>query len=122
MKRTAYLGLAAILSLLIGCAQSSSPSGPPLAKRLPTTVPLAGVTVTDDYWWLRKKDDPAVTEYLKAENAYTAARMKPTEALQEVLYEEFLSRIHETDESVPHRLNGFYYSTRTEQGKQYEIH
>src|SRR5205085_9417757 len=63
--------------------------------------------------------NPEVISYLEAENAYTAALMKPTERLQEKLYKEMLSRIKETDTNVPYPLGGYLYYTRTEQGKQY---
>jgi oligopeptidase B len=70
---------------------------------------------------LRDKQDPAVAAYLEAENAYTDAVMQLTTGLQEALYREMLGRIQETDESAPHRQRGFWYSTRTEEGKQYPL-
>jgi oligopeptidase B len=62
-----------------------------------------------------------VKAYLEAENAYTDSVMKPTEAFQDALYQEMLARIKETDENVPYRKGGFFYYSRTEQGKQYPI-
>ena len=76
----------------------------------------------DDYHWMREKDDPEVIAYLTAENAYTDAVMKPTVAFQESLYAEMLARIKEDDQSVPYRLRGYYYYSRTEKGKQYPIY
>ena len=61
---------------------------PPIAKRVPQTTVLHGETRTDDYAWLRDKDNPEVIAYLEAENAYTEAVMKPAEALQKQLYDE----------------------------------
>ena len=55
---------------------------------------------------LRAKDEPEVTAYLEAENAYTDAVMKPTEAFQEALYKEMLARIKEDDQSVPYPYGG----------------
>jgi oligopeptidase B len=95
---------------------------PPVARREPTPTTLHGVTLEDDYRWMRDKNSPEVLEYLRAENAYTAAMMQPTEPLQAKLYTEMLSHIKETDESVPYRLGRWFYSTRTEEGKQYPIH
>ena len=60
--------------------------------------------------------------YLEAENAWADAVMKPTEPLQEALYKEMLSHIKETDVNVPWRKDGFFYYSRTEQGKQYPIY
>jgi oligopeptidase B len=76
----------------------------------------------DDYFWLRRKEDPQVRAYLEAENAYTDAVMKPTEPLQEALYSEMLGRIKETDLTVPFRKGDFFYYSRTEKGKQYPIY
>ncbi|OLB37471.1 MAG: oligopeptidase B [Acidobacteria bacterium 13_2_20CM_57_17] len=76
----------------------------------------------DHYAWLRHKENPEVIDYLKAENAYTDAVLKPTEPFQEKLYQEMLGRILQTDLSVPYRLRGYLYFTRTEEGKQYAFH
>jgi oligopeptidase B len=92
---------------------------PPVAKKIPHTTEVHGTTLRDDYFWMRDKKNPEVISYLEAENAYTAAVMKPTEGLQERLYKEMLSRIKETDTNVPYREGGYLYYTRTEQGKQY---
>ena len=48
--------------------------------------------------------------------------LKPTEQFQERLYQEMLGRILQTDLSVPYRLRGYLYYTRTEEGKQYALH
>jgi len=95
---------------------------PPVARREPTPTTLHGQTLEDDYRWIRDKGTPEVTAYLEAENAYTAAFMKPTEELQAKLYTEMLSHIKETDESVPFRYGDWFYYTRTVEGSQYAIH
>src|SRR5689334_21864317 len=94
---------------------------PPIATVKPKIDTLHGEIRTDNYFWIRDKTNPDVIAYLNAENAYTEARMKHTEALQQKLYDEMLSRIKETDVSVPYRDHGYYYSTRTEKGKSYVI-
>ena len=95
---------------------------PPVARRDPTPTTLHGVTLHDDYRWMRDKTSPEVLDYLNAENAYTATIMAPTADLQAKLYAEMLSHIKETDESVPYRLGDWFYSTRTVEGRQYPIH
>ena len=94
---------------------------PPSAKTIARIDTLHGDIRTDNYFWLREKTNPEVIAYLEQENAYTAARMKHTEALQQKLYDEMLGRIKETDLSVPYRDNGYWYYTRTEKGKSYQI-
>src|SRR4030095_11005358 len=47
--------------------------------------------------------------------------MKPTEALQEKLYNEMLSHIKQTDTNLPYRWVNYFYYTTTVEGKQYTI-
>lgn len=103
-----------------------SPSAPevsaPIAARRPVEHVLHGDRRVDEYAWLREKQNPGVIACLNAENAYTDAVMRPTLAFQEQLYQEMLSRIQQTDLSVPYRLRGYDYFTRTEEGKQYPVY
>src|SRR2546429_8751068 len=101
---------------------SSSLPAPPVAKKVPKTTEINGRTLVDNYYWLREKKNPEVRAYLEAENAYTDAVMKPTEGLQKKLYDEMLSRIKETDIEVPYKEGDYFYYSRTEAGKQYQIH
>lgn len=94
---------------------------PPVARRVPKVDAVHGETRVDEYFWLREKGAPEVVAYLEAENAYADAVMRPTEPLQEALYTEFLSRIKQTDLSVPYRFGEHWYYSRTEEGKQYPI-
>jgi oligopeptidase B len=95
---------------------------PPSAPRRPITVVRHGESFTDDFAWLRDNDDPQTIEYLAAENAYAEAMMAPVRDREDRLYREMLGRIKETDLSVPVRRDGYWYYTRTEEGKQYAIH
>jgi len=95
---------------------------PPSPKRRPETHIRHGERLVDEYAWLREKSDPAVLAYLEAENRYAASVLSPTEALQERLYQEMLGRIKETDLSVPVRRGDYWYYSRTEEGKQYQVH
>ena len=95
---------------------------PPRPERRPVEVELHGDVRVDEYAWLRGKDDPAVKAHLDAENRHLAARMGHTDELQKRLYDEMVGRIQETDQSVPYREGSWYYSYRTEEGKQYPIH
>src|SRR5229473_2392960 len=71
---------------------------------------------------MRDKTDPELAAYLEAENAYADAVTKPTEPFQAALYQEMLGRIQETDLSVPYRERGYFYYSRTEEGRQYPIY
>jgi oligopeptidase B len=122
--------LSASILLFLAMTQSSpaqstpaaaATAQPPIADKHHTERTLAGGTLTDDYAWLRQRDDPKVIAYLEAENAYTAAFMAPTKPLQQELYDEMLTHLKQTDDSVPFRRGEFFYYTRTEEGKQYPI-
>jgi len=105
-------------------AQSKEGAGalqPPMAEKKTKTTNIHGVTIVDDYFWLREKTNPAVMAHLQAENAYADSLMKPTASLQEELYKEMLSHIKQTDRNVPYRYGNYFYYTRTEEGKQYPI-
>ncbi len=94
---------------------------PPIAAKHPQELVTHRDKRIDHYYWLRQQDNPEVIDYLKAENDYTKEMMQHTEALQKSLYDEMLSRIKETDLSVPYRLQDYYYYSRTVEGKEYEI-
>jgi oligopeptidase B len=94
---------------------------PPVATIRPRIDTLHGDVRTDNYFWIREKTNPQVIAYLNAENVYTAAKMKHTEALQQKLYDEMLGRIKENDVSVPYRENGYLYWNATQKGKSYSI-
>ena len=110
----AGLSLASVLA-----AQTSTTVAPPAAKRVPRETTLHGVTLKDEYFWLREKSNPEVIKHLEAENAYTTELMAPTQGLQDKLYNEMLARVKQTDLSVPYRLGDYWYYSRTEEGKQY---
>jgi len=95
---------------------------PPRARQDPRVTEVHGDRLVDEYHWLRRKEDAEVHAYLEAENAYSDAVMKPTEAFQHALYAEMLGRIKEDDETVPYRRGGHFYYARTEKGKQYPIY
>jgi oligopeptidase B len=103
-------------------AQERATATPPVAKKVPHIETLHGEKRVDDYYWLRGKEKPEVIAYLDAENAYTDAMTKDSEPFQQALYQEMLGRIKQTDLSVPYRLRGYYYYSRTEEGKQYPIY
>ncbi len=92
-----------------------------MTPREPRITTLHGDRLVDEYHWLREKDDPEVRAWIDKENARAEEFLAPTKGLQERLYEEMKGRIKETDLSVPYLKGGFWYYSRTEQGKQYPI-
>ncbi|CAN5359139.1 oligopeptidase B [soil metagenome] len=95
---------------------------PPVAKKEPKILKIHGYEITDNYAWLRdrnEKKNPEIISYLEAENKYTESFMDPHKAFAETLYNEMLGRIKQADLSVPYHLGGYWYFTQTEVGKQY---
>ncbi|MBR2536159.1 MAG: S9 family peptidase [Hyphomicrobium sp.] len=109
----------------------SRPATPaPLAERRPVTTTHHGVTLTDDYGWLRAQNwqevmrkphllDAGIRDYLEAENAYTASVLAPTQELQETLFQEMKARLKEDDRQVPQPHGPFEYFPRFVKGGQY---
>ncbi|MBB2944984.1 oligopeptidase B [Actinoplanes lutulentus] len=95
---------------------------PPTAHQSPSERTFHGDTVTDEFAWLMKKDDPATIAYLEAENSWTERATAHLEDLRQKIFQEIRSRTQETDLSVPSRKGAFWYYTRTVEGKQYGIH
>lgn len=116
LLRTAT-GLLAIMTIPLTAAELN----PPKAKTVPKTLELHGDKRSDDYFWMRDRDNPDVRAYLEAENRYTEARMKDTEELQKRLYSEIVGRIQEDDVSAPVHRGGYLYYAVTRKGLQYPI-
>lgn len=97
---------------------------PPTAEIKPFSRILHGDTVVDNYYWMidyfkKGSDSTKVVDYLIAENKYLDTMMSGTKTLQADLFKELKGRIKEKDESVPVFKNGYFYYSRTEEGKQY---
>ncbi len=91
---------------------------PPEAQRIPVTKVRHGHHDTDDYAWMRDRDDPALRDYLAAERAYYDASAARWADLTDRLAEESASRIPAGDSSVDWPLGGFVYRTRTPPGAE----
>lgn len=78
-------------------------------------------TRIDNYFWMNERDSKDVLDYINEENNYTSEIMKDTEELQNQLFTEITGRIKEREESVPYFYNGYWYYSRFEEGKEYQI-
>jgi oligopeptidase B len=109
-------------------------SGPaPIAPRRPHSFTTHGITVTDDYAWLKDDDwqevlrDPSllsgdIREYLEAENGYTESLLGHTAGLQKTLVKEMRGRIKEDDSSVPAPDGPYAYMRKFREGGQHEMY
>lgn len=96
----------------------------PVAEKKEHLRIIHGDTVVDNYYWMydyfgKGPDSTHVVDYLKAENAYLDTVMGGTVVFQDSLFAEMKNRIKEKDESVPVYRNGYFYYSRTEEGKEY---
>ena len=93
----------------------------PIAIKKPQLLEIHGHQRQDPYYWMNDRENQEVIDYLNAENAYLTEVMKPTEELQNQLFEEMKGRIKEQDESVPYFKSGYFWYTRYEKGSEYPI-
>ncbi|MDB5687389.1 MAG: family peptidase, partial [Rhizorhabdus sp.] len=101
-------------------------NNPPIAERRPHSSTRHGITIEDPYFWLKDKkypqvDDADVLAYLKEENAFFEAAMKPHEALVETLFAEMKGRLKEDDAGVPQKDGHWLYWWAFKPGGQYRI-
>ncbi|MGZ3621226.1 MAG: S9 family peptidase, partial [Candidatus Binataceae bacterium] len=112
--------------------RTSRLSPAPCAKRRASVSTRHGITLTDDYAWLRAENwrevmrdpsvlDPDIRAYLDAENAYAKATLAHTERLQEALFAEMKGRIKEDDSTVPSPDGPYAYYVRYREGGQHPI-
>jgi len=116
------MSLPVFLALMTIIVSADEAVKPPVAPIVPHSSTTLGETRVDNYFWLRDRGNPETIKYLEAENAYTKAEMKHTDALQSKLYSEILGRIQQTDLSVPTKHDDYFYYSRTEEGQQYAIY
>ena len=98
---------------------------PPVAAKKPHSVTHHGMTVSDDYAWLRDPGYPEVTDsevlaHLEAENRWFEARMAPRRGLIDSLFTEMRARIKEADKSVPQKDGDWFYWIEFEEGAEYK--
>ncbi len=113
-----------ILALAASCgpAREDEKTPPPVAPIHEKELVIHGDTRIDPYYWMNDREDPAVIEYLEAENAYLEAMMAHTDDFQEALFDEMKSRIKQDDESAPFYSNGYFYYVRYMEGQEYPVY
>ena len=94
----------------------------PRAEKIEKTLSIHGEDRVDEYYWLNKRGDKKVLDYLNSENKYRKELMKNYESLEKEIFNEIKSRIKEDDSSVPYFDNQYFYYTRYEKDKQYPIY
>jgi oligopeptidase B len=104
----------------------------PVAPRRPHSFTRHGITIADDYAWLKDPNwqevlhdptvlDPDIRTYLEAENAYAESLLGHTAPLQKKLVREMRARIKEDDSSVPSPDGPYAYFHKFREGGQHEL-
>ncbi len=93
----------------------------PVPEKRPVMLTAHGETRVDEYFWMRNLDDPAVMQYLQAENDYLDAVMQHVRPLEAQLFAEMRGRIKEDDCSAPVQRGAYWYYRRMAAGKQYPL-
>ncbi|WP_044398085.1 oligopeptidase B [Lacinutrix sp. Hel_I_90] len=94
----------------------------PMAKKIEKKLEIHDDIRVDNYFWMNDRDNQDVIDHLNSENKYTKEGLKHTDNFQKALFEEMKGRIKEDDSSVPYKLNGYWYITKFENGKDYPIY
>ncbi|WP_310991778.1 S9 family peptidase [Aequorivita marina] len=126
MKKLTFLSIACLIFAASINAQEISKNTmtitPPKADKVAKKLKAHNDVRIDEYYWLNNPEDQKVIDYLTKENEYYEAKTAHTKKFKEALFDEMKARIKEDDESVPYKLNGYYYITRYETGKDYPIY
>ncbi len=118
------------LTFAISCKENSKTTSTkqymnitqPKADKIPKHLEKHGDIRIDNYYWLNDRENVEVIDYLERENDYYDTMTSHTSNFKKNLFKEMKSRIKEDDESVPYKLNGYFYITRFEKGKDYPIY
>lgn len=94
---------------------------PPIAEKHPVIRTLHGDPFTDDYAWLRDREDQATLDYLEAENSYTEEQVSHLADLRKTLFAEIKSRVLEDDVTAPSKRGDWWYASETAEGSEYPI-
>ena len=97
----------------------------PIAAKKPHSFTHHGITVQDDYAWLRDPGYPEVTDpeilaHLEAENAWFETRIAGQKPRIDALFTEMRARIKEADKSVPQKDGDYLYWIEFEEGAEYK--
>ncbi|WP_440056089.1 S9 family peptidase [Pseudoalteromonas sp. T1lg65] len=139
MRNLSITIVAAAVAALVGCQQTASSSSAvnkrdvliadetisaPIAKKVPHITKIHGYELVDNYHWLRDdtRSDEKILSHLEQENAYTTAKLKATESLQQQLFEEIKGRIVKDDASVPVKKGNYYYFYKTQGEQEYPVY
>lgn len=97
---------------------------PPIAEKHEHNLQSHDDIRTDYYYWMRddSRSQQAIREHLIAENKYCDKVLKPTETLQNALFEELKGRIEKDDATVPVKDGAYWYHSEVSGDDEYARH
>ena len=125
--------IALLATALVGAGQAPLAPKPPVAERKPVKTVRHGVTLVDDYAWLRTAKPEAVLtrpelleapirRHLEAEDRYATSMLAANKALEQRLVAEMRGRTSVNDDTVPEQSGPFEYYSRYDKGAQRKVH
>jgi len=96
----------------------------PKAKKIPFKHIQHNDIRVDNYNWLRDDDrkDPKVIDYLNQENTYTDAILHNEKPLIDTLYNEIVTRLPSKEQTVPAKIDDYWYYSRFPSNSEYRIY
>lgn len=94
----------------------------PRPAQRPHRMERHGDVRIDEYYWLNDRTNPEVIDYLNAENAFREAEMAAVQPLEASLFAEMTGRLDPNEASLPVEMDGYWYQSRYQEGKEYPIH
>ena len=99
---------------------------PPIALKIPDTTFIHNDTLIDNYSWLKDTKAPLhnekVMNYIDEENKYADNHFKPLRNMQRHIFKEFMNRTEKNYESLPTKLNGYYYHYSYTEDQEYPVY
>lgn len=122
-----------LAALLAPDAAARDGESPPKAQRQPVSRTVHGVTLTDDYAWMRtavpdlilsqpQRLEPRIKQHLDAEQRYARALLSPNAKLEAKIVEEMRGRVSSEGDAVPETYGPFAYYTRYQPGAERRLH
>lgn len=115
-----------IAVLFTGCTMNTENTDTqikaPIALKKSVITSNFGESRTDNYFWLRERENPEVIAYLNSENTYAEEGLGDIKDFRSRLFDEIKNRIAQEDVSVPYRSHGYMYFTRYETGNEQPLY
>ena len=96
----------------------------PVAMKKPSEAKMHDYWLLDNYSWMKDKErkNKKILEHIKKENSYAERKLRKLSGFRNKLYDEIISRVDQSDITVPVKLDDYLYYSREVEGKQYSVY